>query len=111
MILLAAWVLYGLVLVAFTRVVAGSVAWEFLERESERYRRYGEDEDVRSRPASGQWSGGALVGLLAAIVWPVTLVWVLVGRSSIRVGAEAHAHAKAREARLRELEDQLGVGR
>jgi len=98
-ILLAACVLYGLVLVGITRVVAGRLAWGFLDRTNERYSHL-----CCSRPDGGQWFGATLVGLFAAIVWPVTLVWVLVGRSSLRVGAEARAHAKARAARLRELE-------
>ncbi len=101
MILWAAIAVYVLVGLLSIRPVAGHLAWGFARRNHESFPR------IRSgKPNGEQWFGAVLVALGFAVVWPLGLFIV---RSPIRIGEEKQAELRAREARLREAEKELGL--
>ncbi len=91
---------YVVVAAAVLRPVAGHFAWSFHNAE-----RHPTDPD---RPGNDAWVGGVLTGLPLVALWPACLIWLLVGRLPA-MGAEREAEIRRREARLAELERELGL--
>ena len=100
-------VLYGLGWAVATRAIAGHLAYAFMEGHNRYYTRL-------NAPDGAQWSGGVALGAVLALIWPVVLVFALIGHvPSLMVGAEKRhvqaAKQRELEAEIRRLEQFTGV--
>jgi hypothetical protein len=94
---------YCAVAVIAWRLVAGHLAWWWFERNTWSYKR------DHTSPDSERWIAAGVMGLFAALIWPVLLLWRLLPRTNIGIGAEARAKARQQAERIRELEKEAGL--
>ncbi len=92
---------YVVVALAILRPLAGHFTWSFHSRE-----RHPVDPD---RPGSDDWVGGVLTALPLVALWPAAAMWLLSGTLLPPVGAEREAEIRQREARVAEMERELGL--
>jgi hypothetical protein len=87
--------LYSLAALAVARPIAGHQAWKI------------SDSYTQTKPDGSDWFIGWVVGFFAGVVWPICGLLVLVLRFTPKMGAEARAVARQREAHIAELEKEL----
>lgn len=96
---------YGLPALAVACRVASLLAWHWRSvLNSSRYY----TRDHVAQPSGEQWFGGMLLGVLAAIVWPLVLA-VYLGRS-VLLAPPAGVVRERQQARIAELERELKIG-
>jgi hypothetical protein len=102
----AAWVMYGAMAMLSVRPFAGHFAWAMFQSYRINYPALARG---RTSPEGAHWFGGLLLGVLVAAVWPLALLFILVGWRGPVIGAEKAARLDAAQRRINELERELQI--
>lgn len=102
---------YGVLALTVARLVAGHLAWAMNERACVRDRARHpsiHNPGEFATPSGERWFNAWCVALMLAVAWPLAVLPWVVGRR-FTVGAESQAQHRMAEARVRQLEEELGI--